>query len=354
MGFKAIFARVGLCLVGAFLLLTLGISSGVAFYFSSFAKKTHDVKEVVVEIPMGSSLRQVSNLLAEACVIDSPKVFYWYLRLGRLDGHKMQAGFYNFSGPIPHREVASRLLFGFDPSFKLVFKEGETVADLIIKLGNLGLSTKESFQEAVNSPEIIDLLKGSLPEGFKGQIEGYLFPDTYFFSKKDNAKSIIKKMHARFVSKLGPEILLRLKEQNISLHEALTLASIIEKETGDEQERPLIASVYQNRLRLGMRLQADPTVIYGIKDYDGKIRKIDLRTYHPYNTYKIQGLPPGPISSVGLASIRAVLWPATTDYLYFVAKNDGTHIFCKDLACHNKAVRLWQINYAKAAANNIP
>lgn len=339
-------AKLSAIFLAAFWLLLFLLGFACAQYFHAYAQKTHQVNEVVVEIPYGSSLRQVSRLLAEAKVIDDAKKFYWYLRFGRLDGHKMQAGFYNFFGSITAGDLASRLLFGVDQSFRLTFKEGENLKELAQKLDNLGLIKKEAFLAATKSQEVLD----ALTPGLKVGIEGYLFADTYFFSKKDNALSIINKMHARLRSKLTPEIMARIDELKTSLHQVLTLASIIEKETGDPKERPLIASVYQNRLRLGMHLQADPTVIYGIKDYNGKIRKADLLAFHPYNTYKIKGLPPGPIASAGFESIRAALWPEASQYLYFVSKNDGSHIFCADLTCHNRAVRTWQIDFFKKTA----
>lgn len=348
-----LWAKLSILAWTAFILASFGIGFITAKYFQHFALDGSDVQEVVVEIPMGSSLRQVSKLLAKAKVVRDPKIFYWYLRLGRLDGDRMQAGFYQFSGQITPKEAADRLLLGFDPSFKLVFKEGETLATLASRLEELKLCTRESFLEAMNSPEVIELVQSPLAPRKSiedvGGIEGYLFPDTYYFSQQDSPLSIIKKMHARLLSMLGQDMLVRIKEQNSSLHEILTLASIVEKEARDEAERSLIASVYKNRLKLKMRLQADPTVIYGIKGYDGKIRKKDLETYHPYNTYRINGLPPGPIASAGIDSIKAALWPMNSDYLYFVAKNDGTHVFCRDLDCHNQAVRTWQLNYFREA-----
>lgn len=312
-------------------------------YFKAYSQKERVVQEVVVEIPYGSSLRQVARLLSIAGVIEDAKEFYWYLRLGRNDGHRMQAGFYNFSGKVNPSLVASRLLFGVDQSFKLVFKEGESLKDLARKIEELGLGEKSAFLATARGLE-------NVLTGKNVGIEGYLFPDTYYFSKKDKAEGIIKKMNARLLSKLNPEILARISELNTNLHEVLTLASIIEKETGNPSERPIIASVYKNRLRIGMRLQADPTVIYGIEDYDGKIRKKDLLKAHPYNTYKITGFPPGPIASAGIEAIRAALWPIESKFLYFVSKNDGSHIFCGDLSCHNRAVLTWQIEFFKKTA----
>lgn len=349
-----------LALVVAFFLATGSVAFLVSCYFSAISSKSHVVSDTLVEIPFGSSLRRVSTLLSEAGVITDASQFYWYLRIGRTDGTKIQAGFYNFNGEITPHHVADRLLLGRDQSYKLTFKEGQSLVELATAVEAMGLATKEEFAVAMISNEVGSLIAAprfelrKALENDMGGIEGYLFPDTYFFSKRDNAHSIIRKMHAKLMSIIDDEIRARMKELSLTLHEVLTLASIIEKETGDPKERPIIASVYQNRLKVGMRLQADPTVIYGIKNYEGKIHKSDLLAHHPYNTYTITGLPPGPISSVGKEAIRAVLWPQETKYLYFVSKNDGTHVFCENLTCHNEAVRKWQIEFfrrAKAAKN---
>lgn len=342
-----------------FLGLILSVTVGgllLSWYMGSIGRETVTVSDTLVEIPYGSSLRRVSQLMHEAGVIDDAKQFYWYVRLGRTDGQRIQAGFYKFSGPVSKQAVAERLLSGKDQSWKVTFKEGQTLVDLALTLETMGLVSKEDFITAMSSDEILALIKAPQAHNRKvlqndmGGIEGYLFPDTYFFSKRDTAKTIIEKMYARLIALLDEEIATRMSEQNVSLHEVLTLASIIEKETGASFERPIIASVYKNRLKRGMRLQADPTVIYGIKDYQGKIGKKDLTTYHPYNTYTNKGLPPGPIAAPGLLAIRAALWPQSTNYLYFVSKNDGSHVFCENLACHQKAVKIWQIDYFKKAA----
>lgn len=330
---------------------------GLYFYFKNFAQSTEQVKqEIIVEVPFGSSVKRVCDILHEQGLIKDPRKFYWFLRLYRQDTSRMQAGYYVFDSDISHNNIAERLQTGRDQAFKLVYKEGESLCDLALALDKIKLVSPSDFERAMLSPEITDFIKVPLGEqrlGLKnstGGMEGYLFPDTYFFSKRDTAQSVIRKMHQRLLDKIGGEVLDRMNEQNISLHDVLTLASIIEKETGAAHERPLIASVYQNRLKLNMRLQADPTVIYGIKDYDGKIHKADLLAYHSYNTYKITGLPPGPIAAPGLESIKAVLWPASSNYLYFVSKNDGTHVFCENISCHNQAVQKWQINYFKNSA----
>jgi UPF0755 protein len=354
--FSKTFIKIFLGLSLAYVIGLFSLSFAVSRYYAWWAASSFTVTEKLLEIPYGSSLRRVSLLLQEANIIKNPRAFYWYMRLGRNDQDRIQAGYYKFSGLIDHRHIAHRLLKGVDRSLILTFREGETIKDLANNLDGMGLLAKEDFLKAMTSEEIISLIKAPNAEARKalendvGGIEGYLFPDTYFFSKKDSAASIIRKMHERLQSRLDEEIKARLLSLGMSLHEVLTLASIIEKETGDPKERALISSVYHNRIKARMRLQADPTVIYGMKNYQGKIAKADLLAFHSYNTYKILGLPPGPIASPGLLAIRAALWPEETRYLYFVSNNDGTHEFCETITCHNKAVKKWQIDYFKALA----
>ena len=172
-------------------------------------------------------------------------------------------------------------------------------------------------------------------------LEGYLYPDTYQFARGVSASAIVDAMVKRFWQVIG-KFEQKIAESGITLHEVVTLASIVEKETGKASERPLIASVFLNRLRKRMRLESDPTVIYGIKDFSGNLKKRDLSTYSPYNTYVVRGLPPGPIANPGIDSIKAVLYPAKTNYLYFVSKNDGSHHFSSSLKEHNRAVYTYQ------------
>ena len=175
-------------------------------------------------------------------------------------------------------------------------------------------------------------------------VEGYLFPETYFFQKQASAEKIIRAMIGRFKSVFTKEWKNRAQELGFSVHEIVTLASIIEKETGVAKERSIISSVFHNRLEKGIRLASDPTVIYGIENFDGNLTRQDLRTRTPYNTYTNYGLPPGPIANPGKAALEAALYPADTPYLYFVAKPDNTHHFSTTLAEHNRAVRKYQLN----------
>jgi UPF0755 protein len=199
-----------------------------------------------------------------------------------------------------------------------------------------GLADKKRFLELTEDKELLRQYGISGPS-----LEGYLFPDTYHFSRGTPTLAILDTMVKRFKQAVTP-LMEQSQGTGMKFDDVVTLASIVEKETGRPEERPLIASVFLNRLRLGMRLDSDPTVIYGMENFDGDLKKKDLMEKTPYNTYVIQGLTPGPIANPGLESIKAVIDPARTDYLYFVSKNDGSHQFSKTLAEHNRAVEIYQ------------
>jgi UPF0755 protein len=198
----------------------------------------------------------------------------------------------------------------------------------------------DEFTRLARDQEFIEEL------GLKGvpSLEGYLFPDTYRMAFPVNARDFVKRLVAHFGDVWGSLIAARGGDADIDRAKVVTLASIVEKETGSAAERPLVAGVMQERLKRGIALASDPTIIYGLKNFDGNIRKEDIRNPHPYNTYVHRGLPPGPICNPGRASLMAALSPEKTDYLYFVSKNDGTHYFSTNLAEHMKAVRRYQLN----------
>jgi UPF0755 protein len=185
-------------------------------------------------------------------------------------------------------------------------------------------------------------------------LEGYLFPDTYRFARRTKPKEILTEMVQGLRRVLTPELRQRAQEIHMSLHQVLTLASVIEKETGATEEREFISAVFHNRLKRGIPLQSDPTVIYGLESFDGNLRRRDLDSKSPYNTYRVRGLPPGPIANPGLGSIRAALYPAPTRHLYFVSRNNGTHQFSSTLAEHNQAVDKYQRRRAEKPAQRPP
>ena len=236
------------------------------------------------------------------------------------------------------RRILATIVEGDVLLHRITIPEGFNLHQIAEAVARAGFGDAESFYEIATDPAVV------AAAGFEGQsLEGYLYPDTYSFPKGYSQSSIIDAMTQRFRDAVSDAWRSRAAEMGMSLHEVVTLASIIEKETGDPAERPLIASVFHNRLAKGMRLETDPTVIYGIENFDGNLTRRHLRTPTPYNTYRIRGLPPGPIASPGHAALEAALFPAVSDYLFFVSRNDGTHQFSRNLQDHQEAVRKYQL-----------
>jgi UPF0755 protein len=207
------------------------------------------------------------------------------------------------------------------------------------RLSSQKLINKEIFFELARDENFLQSLDIKAES-----IEGYLFPDTYNFNRTMNTRRIMKKMVDRFREKVTPAMIQRANDLGLSTHEFITLASIIGKESGDDAEKPFISAVFHNRLRKKIRLQSDPTAVYDMESFDGKVLRSYLRRKSPYNTYVVKGLPPGPIANPGVTSLKATLNPAPVDYLYFVSKNDGTHFFSSSLVEHNKAVNKYVFN----------
>ncbi len=291
---------------------------------------------VVVTIPRGTSVRGIREILAKESVIRDDIRF---LLLAKFSGYgtRLQAGEFRLRTGIRPGEVLRQLAFARPIQHAITIPEGLRVDEVAEIFGELGwcnpkrflkLSTDETFMQQLGFEHVKSL-------------EGYLFPDTYLFTRDINgADKIIPIMVKRFNEVWG-ELSVGLKEA-ADREKTVILASIVEKETGVPEERPLIAGVFRNRLQLGMRLQSDPTVIYGSKKFTGMITKKDLQTATPYNTYTLSGLPAGPICNPGKEALKAVLQPASTNNLYFVSKNDGTHQFSETLIEHNRAVDKYQ------------
>jgi UPF0755 protein len=234
-------------------------------------------------------------------------------------------------------EILTKLLAGRVVMHPITIPEGFTMAQIGQLLGQLDITDTAEFLRWSRDPEFIESLSIQA-----ASVEGYLFPETYHFARGTKAKEVIRTMVDGVQRLWTVDWQEQAKRLNLSLHEVLTLASVIEKETGVQEERELIAAVFHNRLRRKIPLQSDPTVIYGLTAFDGNLRKRDLSDSSPYNTYRVQGLPPGPIASPGAHSIRAALFPSRASYLYFVSRNDGTHYFSSSLAEHNRAVERFQ------------
>ena len=286
-------------------------------------------QEIVVTIAPGTSVHGIARALAQAGAIPSPHLFRFLAKVR--GGEKvLKAGEYVFAPGLSILEVYDQLERGDVRLFRISFPEGWTVRQMADYLG------RQSFA----------------PPGFAQDFftachdracEGYLFPETYLIQRPKSAADLVALLVAEFHKRFTPEMVERAKGMGMTVHQVVTLASVIEKETGDASERPVISSVFHNRLQKGMRLESDPTVIYGLKDFDGNIRKADLSDPHPYNTYVHAGLPPGPIANPGLAALQAALQPATTDYLFFVSRNNGTHEFAHDYADHVRNVQRYQV-----------
>ncbi len=252
-----------------------------------------------------------------------------------------KAGIYEFRGPLSPIEVLDQLGRGESLLIQVTVREGLDRFAIAKLMSAEGFGTEGNWLEVTADASLIEDIA---PEATS--LEGYLFPDTYRFSPGTEPSVIVAAMVKNFRKQFGEE--LAYIRTGLSVHQTVTLASIVETEAQLETERPLIASVYWNRLGFRMLLQADPTVIYAMKlagTWNGNIRKDDLRMSSPYNTYARPGLPPGPIASPGLASLRAAANPAASQFLYFVAKNDGSHVFSKNLDEHNSAVATWQKRY---------
>lgn len=293
------------------------------------------VKKKTINIKSGIPTKQIGELLAASEIIQSPLVFSFYARWEKLDG-KLKAGIYDLNNRMSIPEILQRLTSGPpDSGYWVTIPEGLNVDQVVDLLWRKGYIDKVKFYNEVASGDFYYGFLAGLPQG-KNRLEGYLFPDTYRITSTATEKEIINLMLQRFARELVElNYLACTRKAGFNLHQAVTIASMIELEAKVDNERPLIAGVILNRLRCGMPLQIDATVKYALGSNRSKIYYKDLEIDSPYNTYKINGLPLGPIASPGRASLLAVVNPAKTNYLYYVAKPDGTHVFACTLKEHN-------------------
>jgi len=292
-----------------------------------------------VVIPPGATTREVAELLHGAGLIRDPVVFRLYARFRGLDG-RIQSGEYELSAGMSAEQILDQLVRGQVVERSITIPEGLTVAEVAQRLGEAGVVDPEEFLAAVAASTAADAwVPRDAP--VRVRLEGYLFPATYRYRRGVTGTDLVAMMVERFRQVWTPEYEERARELGLTVHQVVTLASIVEEEAQVPEERPIIAGVYLNRLRLGMKLDADPTVRYALqKPPDQDLTLSDLQVDDPYNTYRYPGLPPGPICNPGEASIRAVLFPAEHDYLYFVARGDGSgrHRFSRTLEEHWQAM----------------
>jgi UPF0755 protein len=299
-------------------------------------------KSLDIGIPQGSTALDVARLLREKGVLRDGHIFLEILKHWSRT-KALKAGFYRFESPVSPLEVAAKLVLGEVSPPMVTIPEGLVLGEICQRLANTGFFSYEKLLAAARQTWLISDLDPKADD-----LEGYLFPDTYSLSPTMKESDAIRMLVNRFKIVFQPSCLDRCRELGMSVREIVTLASIIEKETGDKEECALVSSVFYNRLKKKIPLATDPTIIYALKKkgtFDGNLRKNDMKLDSSYNTYLRQGLPPGPISNPGLAAIQAALYPDKTDYLYFVSMNNGRHHFSKTSEEHNRAVRLYQKEY---------
>lgn len=308
---------------------------GGVVYSHMFFPASQNSEVVEIRIDPGESFSAVVRKLRERKIITNERLFFLWARFSGME-RRIHWGLYRFESPVAPWEVLQRMVIGRGLFLRITIPEGLTVKEIAELLDKSEIVDKQKFLEEALNSELLSSL--GLPE--QG-IEGYLFPNTYHFAPLVTARDIIFMMNEQFRRVFEP-LLEQQDEIKLTPHEIVTLASIIEKESGIEAERPLISAVFHNRLKLNMPLQSDPTVIYGIKNFNGNLTRKDLLTPTAYNTYRIPALPPGPICNPSLSSLKAALNPSSVPYLYFVSKNDGSHLFSENLAVHKRAVKLYQ------------
>ena len=298
--------------------------------------------EQFVEIPAGAGSRTIGDRLVEAGIVRDATSFRVGLYISG-KGRRLQAGEYRFDRAMTPMEVIDKVARGDVYVINITFPEGLTMAEMgkIFETHELGPAS--AFVMAARDPSAIKALDPAARD-----LEGYLFPETYLLSRRTDAPRLVRLMTERFEHVFTPDLRQAAAARGLTVRQAVTLASIVEKEASRPEERPIVAAVYENRLRIGMALQCDPTVIYALDragKYTGNLRRDDLAFDSPDHPYRYPGLPPGPIASPGRASLEAAVHPAQVDFLYFVSRNDGSHEFARTLEEHNRNVQKWQVQY---------
>jgi UPF0755 protein len=325
-----------------FLLLSLGLLLLFfifGLYWFLFVPPSKTALAKLIFVKKGTHLKKVSEILKQEGVIRN-RHFFILLTTVLGEKAKIKAGEYEFHTQMLPLEVLDALVKGQVKHHLVTIPEGYTLSQIAQLLEDLNLVEKKGFLQKASSPTFINAL--GLSQFAGPTLEGYLFPETYHLFREMDSEEVIQIMVYQFKKVFGPDLVNRASELGISEKEVVILASIIEKETPLPEEKPLISAVFHNRLKRKIPLQSDPTVIYGIKNFNGNLTKEHLMRPTPYNTYLIAGLPPTPICNPGKDSLLAAVRPAPVPYLYFVSKNDGSHFFSSDIEEHNRAVWKYQ------------
>lgn len=330
----------------ALLLIVVAALAGFAVYRAYEMARTpyrgYAEEEIFFTVDRGATGTRIGRALESEGIIEEQRLFVAALHL-RGETGRLQAGEYRFAEPLSTLDVVARLVRGDIYTFAVTVPEGLTIAETAKHLAARGLGEAAALEEVFQDASLVADIDRDATD-----LEGYLYPTTYQFTRNPEPREVARMMVAQFGEVFDDDKRSKSKELGLTTRDVVTLASVIEKETGNAEERPLIGSVVWNRLERGMPLAMDSTIIFALKRdgrYDGNLRRVDLEMDDPYNTYRVAGPPPGPIASPGEASIDAVLEPAATRYLYFVSKNDGSHHFSTSYREHVNAVRKYQVEY---------
>ena len=313
------------------------IASILAFYLLViYWPQSNPYERVEINIPKGVSLSQIGNILKEESIISNKRTFTMAVKSL---GHEknIPAGTYVLHNALNNRAIINQLVYGVPSLKSITVLEGWTIYQIANELEKELNISKKTFLRLCNDQRVIKLfnLEGN-------SLEGYLFPDTYTFAEGVDPYLVLTRMVNEFINNITKSMEVQAQELNMSLLEVITLASIIEGEAIYDSERAIISAVYHNRLKRGIKLQADPTIQYIIDDGPRRLLNDDLKIESKYNTYLYKGLPPGPINNPGKESIIAALYPGVNEYLYFVARGDGYHTFSTNEKDHNKAKKKFQ------------
>ena len=330
-------------LVLACILAGLGVAAGWLVYTRvQEPYRAFTSAEQFVDIPPGTGAAAVGARLAEAGVVRDANTFrvaLWFSGRAR----ELKAGEYRFERELSPLEVIDRIARGDVYKRLITFREGLIIPEMARVFEERGFGPAAEFERAARNVALVADLDPAARD-----LEGYLFPETYALPRGTSADELVAQMVGLFKRLYDEPMRSEAAAAGLTTRQVVTLASLVEKETARPEERPLVGAVYRNRLKVGMGMQADPTVIYALQHagrYDGNLSRDDLQFDSPYNTYRYAGLPPGPIASPGLASLVASVRPAPVSHLYFVSRNDGSHVFADTLAEHNRNVQEWQVRY---------
>ena len=317
----------------------LGLLILSSLVFVNFARQPvgHSSETILVEIPRGTGFVQIIDILDNAGLVEN-KPFFYALAIMKGAARQIKAGEYELSDAMPPLDIIDKLVKGDTKVYKVTIPEDFTVREIAARLAEYELVPEKTFLKLAFDHDFVKTL--NIPGK---TMEGYLYPETYLLDRSMGSKEIIQLMNQEFWRRFTPDMRQRAAAMGMTITEVVTLASIIGKETGFKDEKPMVSAVFHNRLKKGMKLQSDPTAVYNLDDFDGKIRRSHLLRNTPHNTYRNSGLPPGPIANPDINSLTAALYPARVNYLYFVANNNGSHQFSSTLIDHHQAVSKYQI-----------